>query len=57
MNHDATHCFDYTADCPKKCYRAQLTAELQERWVEFISTPISYAHLYGTEECKRKRRW
>lgn len=53
MNHDATHCLDYTENCPKKCYRAQLTADLQERWVEFIKTPVSWSRFAGTEECKK----
>lgn len=27
MNHDYAHCMDYTADCPKDCYRAELVRE------------------------------
>ena len=53
MNHDATHCLDYTVDCPMTCYRAQLTADLQARWDEFIKIPVSWARLEGTEECKK----
>lgn len=30
MNHDATHCFDYSEKCPKTCYRAQLIKDLKE---------------------------
>lgn len=53
MTHDATHCADFKADCPMNCYRAQLTADLQVRWQEFIATPISWSHFDGTEECKK----
>ena len=56
MNHDVTHCADFCVDCPKKCYRAELESDLQKRQMEFIGIPILYAHLYGTEECKRQRR-
>lgn len=53
MNHDATHCSDYTPDCPKECYRAELEADLMEKWEKFIGIPISYAHFRVTAECKR----
>ena len=53
MNHDATHCADWTPKCPNDCYRAQLTKELKERndlwWL-----PISWASLKGSDECKIK---
>lgn len=53
MNHDATHCADFKVGCPMNCYRAQLTADLQARWVEFIGTPVSWSRFEGTEECKK----
>ena len=53
MNHDATHCSDFCADCLMNCYRAELEVDLRSRWAEFIGVPLSYAHLYGTDECKR----
>ena len=53
MNHDATHCSDFCASCPMNCYRAELEVDLRRRWAEFIGVPLSYANLYGTEECKR----
>lgn len=53
MNHDATHCSDFCADCPMSCYRAELEVDLRRRWAEFIGVPLSYANLYGTEECMR----
>ena len=28
MNHDYAHCSDYRKDCPKDCFRAQITKEL-----------------------------
>ena len=50
MNHDATHCADYKKDCPKSCYRAQLTADLRK---SSYYLPTSWAHLKGTKECVR----
>ena len=50
MNHDATHCADWTKDCPKDCYRAQLTEDLKNvEW--YYRLPVSWAHLKGTIEC------
>ena len=52
MNHDATHCLDYKArKCPKACYRAALTADLN-RIIYLL--PTSWAHLLGSAECPRK---
>lgn len=48
MNHDATHCADYTKACPKKCYRAQLTEELRHI---IYALPISWSNFKGTKEC------
>lgn len=54
MMHDVTHCLDFCADCPMKCYRAELEVDLRSKWWEcFVGVPLSYAHLYGTEECPR----
>lgn len=53
MIHDATHCLDFCSDCPMKCYRAELEVDLRSKWKEFVGVPLSYAHLYGTEECPR----
>lgn len=50
MNHDATHCFDFGCKCPKKCYRAQLTADLRKR-ADLIAMPMSFAHFKGTADC------
>ena len=36
-----------------RCYRAELEVDLRSRWTEFINVPLSYAHLYGTDECIR----
>ena len=51
MNHDAAHCIDYENSCPKSCYRGQLTKELYEKEYRL---PVSWMHLYGTEECSRR---
>jgi len=54
MNHDATHCSDWSKQtCPQDCYLAQLTEELEER-SDLWYLPISYAHFKGTVECKRE---
>lgn len=50
MNHDYAHCMDYTDDCPKECFRAELVREaLGKHWAM-----IDFAHFRGTEECKQK---
>lgn len=49
MNHDATHCLDWTQDCPNECYRAMITADLHSlRGHRIIA---SWANFAGTEEC------
>ena len=48
MNHDATHCFNRTSECPKTCYRAQLTEELKNINYPW---PTSWAMFKGTDEC------
>lgn len=54
MNHDATHCADYRpGQCPKDCYRAQLTKEYYDRALELSYLPVSFAHLSGTDECPK----
>ena len=50
MNHDATHCLDCKADCPKKCYRAELTRELRRI---YYPLPTAWAHFKGTKECPK----
>ena len=55
MNHDYAHCLDYTPDCPRECFRAQLTKELAER-KDLIGMFFSWAHLEGTEECAKEKR-
>lgn len=56
MNHDATHCADFTKDCPKDCYRAMLSRDLEnkETLALLIGVPLSWASLKGTKECKRR---
>ena len=53
MNHDATHCLDFCTLCPIDCYRSELEVDLRSRFKDFVGVPLSYAHLYGTEECPR----
>ena len=50
MNHDVTHCFNYTQVCPKTCYRAQLTEELQRI---HYPLPTSWAMFKYTKECPK----
>lgn len=55
MNHDATHCLDYRAgQCPKKCWRAELTENLKHR-PDLVWLDVSWAHLAETEECQKRR--
>lgn len=57
MNHDATHCEDYRKyECPKSCYRAQLTQELRDNPYRFLRMPISWANFKGTEECPLSKK-
>ena len=52
MNHDFTHCADYSSGCPKKCFRAKLTEELELR-SDLIGLTFSWAHFKNTDECPR----
>ena len=53
MNHDYTHCADYDAAlCPKSCFRAQVTAELEADRVNIVGVPISWAYFKGSPECR-----
>ena len=58
MNHDATHCLDYAeGKCPGTCFRAKLTRDLDflVRIGRFpVTMAFSWAHLKGTDECRRK---
>ena len=53
MNHDYAHCADFTEDCPKECFRAELVRDLKQR-TDLLGLPFSFMHLKGTEECKKK---
>lgn len=47
MNHDATHCADWDKKrCPKSCYRAKLTQELEKR-SDLWYLPVSWSHFKG----------
>ncbi len=50
MNHDATHCRDWDENCPKTCYRAELTEELSRR-PDLFWLPMSWASFRYSEEC------
>lgn len=52
MNHDYAHCLDYTENCPKDCFRAELQRDIEETRSEFIGVPMAYSHLGSTVECK-----
>lgn len=55
MNHDYTHCLDFTEKCPKKCFRAQLERDLRNNAKDYAGMCFSYAHFYarlkGSREC------
>ena len=50
MNHDATHCSNWTTSCPKSCYRAQLTEELRRIGYPL---PTSWAMFKYTNHCPK----
>lgn len=50
MNHDYSHCLDYLPNCPKECFRAQLTEDLRSR-KDLIGVLLTWAHFYETDEC------
>lgn len=55
MNHDYTHCLDYSPNCPKDCFRGMLIRDLRDNNnINLIGTLIVWSHLYGTEECKKR---
>ena len=55
MNHDNyAHCIDFTDNCPKDCFRAQLVRDLNDHRDKYPPTyPVSWMHLLGTNECKK----
>jgi len=54
MNHDATHCLDQDAGCPKSCCRVELNEDYRKRYLDFMHRPLSWAHLRGTKGCPRR---
>lgn len=50
MNHDMMHCGDYCDECPKDCYRGQLTEELKH--IDY-PWPVCFGMLKGTEYCPK----
>ena len=55
MNHDYAHCLDLKKNCPKSCFRAQLTREVEQR-KELQEIPLTWAHFKGTDECRRGKK-
>lgn len=53
MNHDYAHCLDYTKNCPKDCFRAQITKDLAQ-WTNTKGILFSWMSFNGTDECKKK---
>lgn len=45
MNHDYAHCANMTDECPKSCFRAQLTRDLKEGMV------VSFMSMKNTDMC------
>lgn len=50
MNHDATHCYDHSDECPKDCYRAQLVEDLRRTKYPW---PVAWAMLKHTDLCPK----
>ena len=55
MNHDYAHCLDLKKSCPKSCFRAQLTREVEDR-DDLKEVPLTWTHFKGTDECKRGKK-
>ena len=55
MNHDYAHCLDYTENCPKDCFRAELQRDIKENRSVFIGVPLAYSHLGSTVECLKRQ--
>ena len=49
MNHDYSHCMDYSKDCSRKCFRGQLVRDLNSHPT---LKNISFMHFKGTDECE-----
>ena len=56
MNHDYSHCADYQPDCPKDCFRAQLTKELLDNPAIVPMGIASFMSFRALEECEKNRR-
>lgn len=56
MNHDYAHCSDFTIDCPKRCFRAQLVWDLDNNPNVAPNQWIAWMHFMGTGECEKKKR-
>lgn len=57
MNHDVCHCADYIpTDCPKTCYRAQVTQDLRDNMEKLKDIPMSFAHFKGTPYCEKENK-
>ena len=51
MTHDVSHCFNYKkGKCPDTCYRAQVTADLDNR-PDLIGVPLTFTEFEHTSEC------
>lgn len=52
MNHYYCHCLDYNeSECPKTCFRAKLTKEYNERCIDFVGIPVTWANLRNNTLC------
>ena len=50
MNHDFTHCAEFSNAKKKTCFQAQLMEELKNR-PDLFGLNFSYAYFRGTDEC------
>lgn len=56
MNHDYAYCLDWTPDCPKDCFRAQLERDLIKRKINIAEIPIIWMSFGETPWCKRAKK-
>ena len=50
MQHNVYHCLDWTKECPKSCYRAQVTEEAY-KMMKNPRQAYPFTHLLNSEEC------
>lgn len=53
MNHDYAHCENFTEKCPKRCFRAKLSRDLEDYNGDMM---ITYCSFINTDECPKNKK-